>query len=243
MEVIDQEGHQIPARLRSVLRRAPRLRLALLQARTYVQRRRFPGSRAFWESNYREGGTSGPGSRGRLANYKAEVTNALVDERGIQSIIDFGCGDGYQASLIKCATYVGLDVSESAIDLCRERFASDSSRTFMVYNDPTPASGAEQPHADMALSLDVIYHLVEDDVFERYMADLFGMADKHVLIYSVNRVPDPARPDGPFTWAREFSNWVDNNAPDWHLETRLPNPYPETSWSDFYLYTRKQPWT
>ena len=33
---------------------------------------RFPGTRAYWEKRYRAGGSSGPGSYGRLAHFKAE---------------------------------------------------------------------------------------------------------------------------------------------------------------------------
>ena len=38
--------------------------------------------------------------------------------------------------------------------------------------------------ADLSLSLDVIYHLVEDDVFEYYMRTLFEASNGYVIIYA-----------------------------------------------------------
>jgi hypothetical protein len=63
-----------------------------------ARRRAFPGSGSFWENRYRTGGTSGSGSYGRLAEFKAEILNEFVRERGVSSIIEFGCGDGAQLS-------------------------------------------------------------------------------------------------------------------------------------------------
>jgi ubiquitin C len=50
-------------------------RLSQLPVFARARRLAFPGSGSFWETVYREGGTSGPGSYGRLAEFKAEVLN------------------------------------------------------------------------------------------------------------------------------------------------------------------------
>lgn len=39
---------------------------------------------------------------------------------------------------------------------------------------------------DLALSLDVIYHLIEDEIFEKYMKDVFRASTKYVIIYSTD---------------------------------------------------------
>jgi hypothetical protein len=69
-----------------------------------VRRRRrweaeFPGSADYWERRYAEGGDSGHGSYGRFAEFKAEVLNRFVAEQRIESIVEFGCGDGNQLTL------------------------------------------------------------------------------------------------------------------------------------------------
>ena len=48
----------------------------------------------------------------------------------------------------------------------------------------------------MLLSLDVIYQLVEDEVFERHMRQLFSASHRFVIIYSSNfaQPPDSAEP-------------------------------------------------
>ena len=59
---------------------------------------RFSGSGEFWESRYQRGETSGGGSYGRLAQFKAQTLNRFVEENEIASVIEFGCGDGHQLS-------------------------------------------------------------------------------------------------------------------------------------------------
>src|SRR5262245_48146126 len=75
----------------------------------------FPGSANFWESVYRQGGTSGPGSYGHLARYKAEILNHFVRSNGVRRVIEFGCGDGAQLQLAEYPEYVGVDVSAAAV--------------------------------------------------------------------------------------------------------------------------------
>ncbi|MEM6772492.1 MAG: hypothetical protein AAF597_18085, partial [Bacteroidota bacterium] len=75
----------------------------------------FTNSAAYWEARYRKGGNSGAGSYGELARYKAEVINAFIEEHGIESVIEFGCGDGHQLGLLKMTNYLGVDVSTTAV--------------------------------------------------------------------------------------------------------------------------------
>ena len=50
----------------------------------------------YWEARYRANGTSGAGSVGRLARFKAGVVNRVIADNRIVSTIDMGCGDGSQ---------------------------------------------------------------------------------------------------------------------------------------------------
>jgi hypothetical protein len=49
-------------------------------------------SRADWEERYAVGGSSGVGSYGKFAEFKADANK-------INTIIEFGCGDGNQPRL------------------------------------------------------------------------------------------------------------------------------------------------
>jgi cyclopropane fatty-acyl-phospholipid synthase-like methyltransferase len=94
---------------------------------------------------------------------KAEFINSFVTKYGIDTVIEFGCGDGAQLELAQYAEYVGFDVSSNALERCRKRFESDPTKRFAL----TTAYAEER--ADLALSLDVVYHLVEDRIYEEYM--------------------------------------------------------------------------
>jgi hypothetical protein len=205
----------------------------------------FAGSAGYWERRYATGGTSGHGSYGRLAEFKAEVLNRFVAEERIGTVIEFGCGDGNQLSLAAYPDYVGLDVSESALGACRRRFANDPGKRFLPYR-PGGRDGGAPLSADLALSLDVIYHLTEDEVFEAYMCDLFDAARKFVVIYSSDTaVTDPAEP--PHVKHREFSRWVAGRRPEWRLIRRVPNRFPAGgddapgSFAEFFIFARERP--
>lgn len=197
----------------------------------------FPGSLTYWRWRYAAGRDSGAGSYGRFAEFKAEVLNATIEELGIDSAIEFGCGDGNQLQLLQVPDYLGFDVSPLAIERCRAGFRDAPGRRFAMLE--TYAG----ERADCALSLDVIYHLVEDAVYEDYMRRLFGAARRCVVIYS----SDVDQFDGgaPHVRHRRFSDWVARHAHEWALLRHLPNRYPyrddadEGSFADFFIYVRR----
>src|SRR5258706_1169134 len=90
----------------------------------------FLGTRIYWDQRYQKGGDSGVGSYGKFADFKAEVLNNFVVQHHVRSVIEFGCGDGNQLNLAKYPRYIGFDISETAVDLCNRRFASDKTKVF-----------------------------------------------------------------------------------------------------------------
>lgn len=197
-------------------------------------RKPLPSDR-FWEKRYREGDNSGPGSYGRLAEYKAEILNAFVSGHNVDSVIEFGCGDGNQLRLCSYPRYLGIDVSRTAVDRCIELFASDQAKRFCLLDD------YDGERADLALSLDVIYHLIEDSVFEHYMRTLFAAAERYVVLYTSNFEHDPNRPV-TYIRHRNVTAWIGPNLPDWKLIDHLPNRYPwagdpaTESFAEFFVY-------
>lgn len=197
--------------------------------------RPFLGSERYWEERYVSGGDSGPGSYGKFALFKAEILNGFVAEHQVRSVIEFGCGDGNQLELATYPVYLGVDVSETAIARCRERFRADPTKTFLLAQD------YDGRRAELALSLDVIFHLVEDRVFEQYMEALFQAATRFVIIYSSNRDEPPDR-ESMHVRHRRFTAWIDAQAPGWTLMAHVPNRYPNLgdyrtgSFSDFFIY-------
>lgn len=198
----------------------------------------FTGSKDYWEHRYRVGGDSGAGSYSRLAAFKSEILNGFVAEQGIASVLEFGCGDGNQLKLAEYPTYLGVDISVDAVERCRELFTGDLSKQFLTSDE------YRDERAEMVVSLDVIYHLVEAEVFEGYLNRLFLAADRFVVIYSSNH-DAPAGPRDPHVRHRRFTEWVRARQPEWRLLAHIPNRYPSTddpfkgSFADFYLYARE----
>jgi hypothetical protein len=193
-------------------------------------------SSQYWEDRYKLGGNSGAGSYGRLAEFKAEAINKFVADHGLRSVIEFGSGDGAQLELARYPEYTGIDVSARVIDLCRIKFKDDPSKRFILASSPE----ANEASGELAMSLDVIYHLVEDKVFDEYMTRLVSAAEKFVCVYSSNVVR--ASPD-KHVRHRVFTDWIAQNAPTWTLLSKVENPFPEdpgrpdeTSWADFYFF-------
>jgi SAM-dependent methyltransferase len=217
--------------VRDLIRPVPGVRrVSLLR-----QQLHFRGSASFWEQNYSRGYTSGSGSYGVAAERKAEFLNSFVREHGVQSVVEFGCGDGNQLSLATYPRYVGLDVSRTAISLCRQRFAADVTKSFFLYDGACFVDHAELFSADLAISLDVVYHLIEDEIFETYMAHLFAAAKRFAVVYSTDEVMTGT---APHVRHRTFSRWIQENRQQWQLigVTRGPNDGPGRA--DFFAYQR-----
>ena len=89
----------------------------------------------YWENRYKAGKTSGGGSYGRLAEFKAAVLNDCVERQDVKTVVEFGCGDGNQLSLARYPVYTGYDVSETAVQLCKAKFANDPSKQFRHVRD------------------------------------------------------------------------------------------------------------
>jgi len=217
--------------------RGPAVGRAWRRVRRWLSRKpRFPGSEAYWRARYERGRDSGDGSRGQLAAFKARFLNDFVREQRIASVIEFGCGDGQQLALARYPSYLGLDVSAEALRLCRERFRGDPTRRFRLVAEH------DGEGADLALSLDVVYHLVEDAVFESYMEKLFDAGRRFVIVYSSNTDRAPER--GPaHVRHRRFTEWVASHRPEFRLERHVPNPHPYRngagSFADFFVFVRE----
>ena len=207
-----------------------------------LSRKSFRGSSRYWESRYRKGMTSGSGSFGRLAEFKARVLNNFIADNHIQSVIEFGCGDGNQLALSNYPSYYGLDVSDTAIDICKQRFKADTTKEFIFY-DPFRFTFEKDLKAELSISLDVIYHLIEDHIFEKYLKHVFNSATRYVIIYSSDY--DEYNPIAAHVRHRHYSSYIEVNFNNWILSKKIGNPFPfeegdsnETSKAFFNIYKK-----
>jgi hypothetical protein len=217
--------------IRELVRPLPGVRqISLLR-----QRMAYSDSAQFWEGNYAQGGTSGHGSYGALAEGKSLFLNELVGARAVGSVIEFGCGDGNQLALAEYPSYIGLDVSPTAIGLCKRRFADDAAKSFFRYDGTCFTDRAGIFRAELALSLDVVYHLTEDAVFETYLGHLFAAGQRLVVIYSTNTEIGGT---APHVRHRHFTPWVEAACPQWRLTQVAQGPNTERARADFFVYER-----
>jgi SAM-dependent methyltransferase len=197
----------------------------------------FQDSGTYWETRYKTGGNSGAGSYGKLSIFKSEVINGFVKDHDVKSVIEFGCGDGNQLTLADYKSYMGFDVSETAISACRSLFKRDNTKSFHLMSD------YRGQKAELGMSLDVIYHLVEDATFNAYMKTLFDASNRFVIIYSSDKDAHQSQWT-PHVRHRKFSSWITENLTNWSLLTHVPNRHPGTgelkdsSFADFYIYQR-----
>lgn len=198
----------------------------------------FTTSGKYWDDRYKSGGNSGAGSFNNLAEFKGEIINKFLQSKKIESVIEFGCGDGNQLKYFTPKKYYGYDVSNSAIKLCMKMYENDPNKKFNLMKSYVNET------AELTMSLDVIYHLVEDQIYSDYMNKLFDASSKFVIIYSSNT--DARDLNTAHVKQRKFTDWVEQNKTAFKLIEHIPNKYPfdgnaqRTSIADFFIYEKRE---
>lgn len=193
---------------------------------------RYKDSASYWEKRYGANRNSGSGSYGALATYKADIINRFIAENKIENVIEFGCGDGNQLKQFVLPFYTGLDVSATIIERNTELFKNDTTKKFYTI-DHWQQHQSEISAYDLALSLDVVYHLVEQEVYEKYIYSLFAASERFVIIYAW----DTEQQQVFHIKHRNFTTWVQAKLPGWKLVNKIENTaLPESC--DFFIYQK-----
>lgn len=112
----------------------------------------------------------------------AQLVEHLELERA-RAVVEFGCGTGhFAASLLRErlrpeATYLGLDVSATMVDLARGRLAPFGTRAQIRQTDGSPRVAAADASFDRFLST--------------YVLDLLSLEDIAALLAEAHRVLEP----------------------------------------------------
>nr|BFF27640.1 hypothetical protein GCM10025732_56050 [Glycomyces mayteni] len=207
-------------------------------------KKEFPGSAAYWEKRYADGGNSGGGSRGTNAEFKAEVLNKFTAEHGIESVIEFGCGDGEQ-------------LSSPSTPLPRVRRVADAA---------APHHGAvrRRPHEELCALRrrqlrrpGRVHHRRHGDVARRDLPPHRGQGLRPAPQARLRGRPPQRRPVHrrrerplaggrvrPHVRIRPVLKDVEERFPEWRLRERIANPRPwsefgaDGSIADFFIYER-----
>lgn len=196
-------------------------------------------SNAYWETRYRNGGNSGAGSYDHLAVYKAKVLNLFARQKKLTSFAELGSGDGNQLRYFEFPTYTGFDVSQTAIARTKQLYADKQNYRFIWSGEPGLDWEQHEQEYECALSLDVLYHLIDDRIFVEYMDRLFSLSSNYVVIYASN-FDAPDKRGAAHVRHRKFVDFVAQRYPQWTLLKYLENPYKFNSATeaDFAIYGR-----
>jgi SAM-dependent methyltransferase len=137
---------------------------------------------SYWDDRYRIGVREGEWAVSRA---KAEFVNFMIQNYGIGTMVDYGCGNGDMLAHIRGewlpdehVTYVGTDISLEAIKQVRSRFPD----LYFIHRPKL----RQQTHAELSLSLDVVQHQVTEAALIGHLDDLFDRASKLVIVYGTN---------------------------------------------------------
>lgn len=134
----------------------------------------------YWDNRYRSGGGSGAGSEGTYLEIKKKVILPIINELGIKNIEDFGCGEGSLIPYLPLDRYKGYDISPTIINKLKNKYGGSTKYEFNLINEACVGE------PDMALSLDVFFHLVEDSVCDEYLQKIIGSRPKWILFLTWN---------------------------------------------------------
>jgi hypothetical protein len=130
----------------------------------------------YWDKRYANGGNSGCGSTGYLREWKWQTIELFVNP--IIEVIDVGCGDLSFWDLTTLPKgYVGIDASEVIIQKNR---INNPTLTFYHAESSTPLGIV----APVVFCFDMLFHIMDDDVYKRTIENLCRMSSEYIFIYT-----------------------------------------------------------
>lgn len=191
----------------------------------------------YWDKRYLSNGTSGLGSYGVLAEFKADIINEYIKQKGIKSAVEFGCGDGSQLSKINYDSYIGLDVSRVCINKCKLIFRKYENKKFYVYKPGEMSQDIKDVNNDMIVCLDVLYHITNEEDFIKTLDDIFMLNCPYIMIYTML-----TEPKAPLSIHLKYRNVFEylSKYPNYTQLSIVNQKYPNESYSDFLVVEKQE---
>ena len=188
----------------------------------------------YWDDRYNRGGTSGDGSYGILADFKAGVINKYLKDNNINSVIEFGCGDGNQLGLIDYKDYLGVDISSEAVKRCRKKYRGEKNKKFSIYKPG--AKSLKNLSCDLVVCLDVLYHIIDENDFINTLNDIFTISAKHIIVYTILEKPKIQLSEHLiFRDIEEYKQIYK----EYDIKEIIKQKYKEESMADFVIFEKK----
>lgn len=160
---------------------ALRVRRKLRKALGFKVNDSFPSDLDYWDTRYKSGRSSGPGSFGEYRDRKWSIIEQYVDVR-TKSVLDVGCGDLNFWFGRSCLSYSGIDFSPDVIAKDRRLYPT---RNFLCAN----ASDTLDVHGQVVLCMDVLFHVMKDQDFCSILRNLSKWTDEILFVYTWYRSP------------------------------------------------------
>ena len=137
------------------------------------------------------GSGAGPAPGASRSSTRPACSEKALLKNDITSVVDVGCGDlcwlrtdRLSADDLEGIRYVGLDISEAAVDANRRTFPDLEFELYDLGRDPLPM------HADLVLCFDVLIHQTSREQFTTCLNHLLDGIPRHALVSYMN----PVRP-------------------------------------------------
>jgi len=165
-------------------------------------------------------------------NFKSNIINNFNEKNKIKSIIDYGFyNNSNEIKLINTRNklYIGLDVNKTNIQKCKKIFKNDKTKKFINLDEITNTNN--NLRADLVLSFNIIYNLLDEKIYKQYIENIFLMSKKYVIIYSPNLNYNIKKIN--------FIEYIFENCHQFNLIEIVKNksPYP------FYIFQKKTTYT
>jgi hypothetical protein len=146
-------------------------------------------NRTFWNTRYRTNPSlgSGIGSRGELAAQKRALVEDAWIASGEHSILDVGFGDLKVLDLSRFHDYIGIDVSDVAVDNARRRYPNH----IFIRADFAGEADPEVPKANLVVCLDVLIHQLDAAAYRRMVRRLVEHGRRCGLVSGYDGPPPP----------------------------------------------------
>jgi len=171
-------------------------------------------SHQYWADRYLHTNFQNSSGNGRLKfrlSYKAKMLNKIFKTYEITKVADFGCGDGLLASKLKITKYYGIEINSEIVDNLKNKFLGKNEFEFS-----TKFESQWRNKIDASISVDVIFHLIEEDVYQKYMNELFFADAKYVVIRAYNHKSQGTGRNSHILH-REFLNTIKKYFPNYNL--------------------------
>jgi len=167
----------------------------------------------YWENRYK----SDPKYFGKdwdeRIKIRANTLNKFIKKYKIKKVFDYGCGDGRQSQYTIVENYFGVDISSDAIKGCK-KLNPEKQFYLAKKNDKNLKDLLKIFKPDLSLSFSVISHLIEDEIFEEYMENLF-CSEKFVIIYSLDQ---DKKYSALYQKDRHFTKYIYENFKNWKFQ-------------------------